>query len=123
MLVSLYAFLILLMFFLAAISKISSFSSTVEGLKTSLIFKLPNIVYSIAILCAIVLEFVAPLTIMFSLQTNMYPECAYYSSIALAMFTVCATLIYHFPTNEGQYYPFMKNTTAVGALLLLSTHF
>jgi hypothetical protein len=123
MLVSVSAFLILLMYFLAGISKISNFSATAQGLKSTLIFKVPNIFYKIAILAAILLEIVAPLTIMFSLQTNMSRTYAYYSSVMLALFTVVITLIYHFPTNEGQYIPFMKNTTAIGALLLLSTFF
>ena len=123
MLVLVSAFLILLMYFLAGVSKISSFTSTVQGLKTMIGFKLPIIIYKIAILGAIILEIVAPLLIMLSLQTNMYKTYAYYSSVILALFTVLITLIYHFPTNEGQYIPFLKNTTAVGALLLLSTIF
>jgi uncharacterized membrane protein YphA (DoxX/SURF4 family) len=123
MLVLVSAFLILLMYFLAGVSKISSFTSTVQGLKTMIGFKLPIILYKFAILGAIILEIVAPLIIMLSLQTNMYKTYAYYSSVILALFTVLITLIYHFPTNKGQYYSFMKNTTAVGALLLLSTIF
>ena len=38
-------------------------------------------------------------------------------------FTVVATLIYHFPPTGGEYYAFMKNLTATGSLLLLSTLF
>ena len=41
----------------------------------------------------------------------------------VAIFTVLATLIYHLPTKGGQYYDFMKNVTATGSLLLLSTYF
>jgi uncharacterized membrane protein YphA (DoxX/SURF4 family) len=59
--------------------------------------------------------------IMYSLYTNTYNEYAYYSSIGLALFTVLASLIYHFPSNKGQYYDFMKNLTATGSLMLLST--
>lgn len=118
-----HAFMILIMYFLAGISKITSVSSNVDGLKAMLGVKMPNIIYRIAIIGVIILEIVAPLTIMISLQTNMYKEYAYFSSIMLAIFTVLATLIYHFPTNEGQYYSFMKNLTATGGLLLLSTHF
>ena len=55
--------------------------------------------------------------------TNTFSEYAYYSSIGLAIFTILATLIYHFPPNGSQYYTFMKNLTATGSLMLLSTHF
>jgi len=118
-----YAFLILVMYFLSGVSKIMSFSSTVNGLHFMFGVKMPKIFYRIAILCAIMLEIVAPVIILLSLQTNMYQEYAYYSSIMLAIFTVLVTLIYHFPTSEGEYYSFMKNLSATGGLLLLSTQF
>lgn len=118
-----YAFLILVMYFLSGVSKIMSFSSTVNGLQYMFGVKMPKIFYRIAILCAIMLEIVAPVIILLSLQTNMYQEYAYYSSIMLAIFTVLVTLIYHFPTTEGEYYSFMKNLSATGGLLLLSTQF
>jgi uncharacterized membrane protein YphA (DoxX/SURF4 family) len=124
MLVSVYAFMILLMYFLAGINKISSFNSTVEGFKHVLPMKgLPQIFYTLAIAAVIILEITAPLMIMVSLQTDSYQEYAYYSSIGLASFTALVTLIYHFPTKEGQYYSFIKNVTAMGALMLLSTLF
>ena len=85
--------------------------------------KLPNVFYQLAIFLVIVLEIVAPILILFSLQTNMYNELAYFSSIGLAIFTVLATIIYHFPPTGSEYYAFMKNLTATGSLLLLSTLF
>ena len=82
MLVSIYAFMILLMYFLAGINKISSFSTTVEGFKHVLPMKgLPQIFYTLAIAAVIILEITAPLMIMVSLQTDSYQEYAYYSSI------------------------------------------
>jgi len=124
MLVSVYAFMILLMYFLAGISKISNFGSTVDGLKRMLPYKgLPHIFYTLTIASVIILEITAPLMIMVSLQTEKYQDYAYYSSIGLASFTVLATLIYHFPTREGQYYSFIKNITAIGGLMILSTLF
>ena len=50
-------------------------------------------------------------------------DLAYFSSVGLAGFTVLATLIYHFPPTGGEYYAFMKNLTATGSLMLLSTLF
>ena len=79
--------------------------------------------YQAAILGVIVLEIVAPMIIMSALQTNMHNDLAYSSSVGLAVFTVLATLIYHFPPVGGEYYAFMKNLTATGSLMLLSTLF
>ena len=119
-----YAFMILLMYFLAGINKARNFAGTVSGLKNMFFLKkLPNIFYQIAIIMVIILEIVAPIIILYSLQTNMYNDLAYYSSIGLAVFTVLATLIYHFPPVGGEYYAFMKNLTATGSLMLLSTLF
>ena len=119
-----YAFLILLMYFLAGINKANNFSSTVKGFQYMFFLqKLPDYFYYLTIFCVILLEIFAPIIILFSLYTNTYTEYAYYSSIGLALFTVLASLIYHFPSNENQYYAFMKNLTATGSLMLLSTMF
>ena len=119
-----YAFMILLMYFLAGINKARNFAGTVSGLKNMFfVKKLPNLFYQLAIFIVIVLEILAPIIILYSLQTNMYNDLAYYSSVGLALFTVLATLIYHFPPVGGEYYAFMKNLTATGSLMLLSTLF
>ena len=119
-----YAFMILLMYFLAGINKAKNFSSTVKGFQSMFFLqKLPSIFYDLTILGVVLLEIFAPIIIMFSLYTNTHTECAYYSSVGLAVFTVLANLIYHFPTNKGQYSAFMKNLTAIGSLMLLSTLF
>ena len=119
-----YAFLILLMYFLSGINKAMNFSATVKGFHNMFFLKnMPTIFYDFAILGVVLLEILAPIVIMFSLYTNTYTDYAYYSSIGLAIFTILATIIYHFPTKGGQYYAFMKNLTATGALMLLSTFF
>jgi uncharacterized membrane protein YphA (DoxX/SURF4 family) len=119
-----YAFMILLMYFLAGINKAKNFSSTVTGFKNMFFMKkLPNLFYQLAIFIVIVLEILAPIIILYSLQTNTYNDLAYFSSVGLAGFTVLATIIYHFPPSGGEYYAFMKNLTATGSLLLLSTLF
>ena len=119
-----YAFMILLMYFLAGVNKATNFSSTVKGFQDMFFLqKLPHIFYDLTILGVVVLEIFAPIIIMFSLYTNTHTDCAYYSSVGLAVFTVLATLIYHFPTNKGQHSAFMKNLTAIGSLMLLSTLF
>jgi hypothetical protein len=120
----LYAFMILLMYFLAGIHKAMNFSSTVKGFQNMFFLqKMPSIFYNLSILGVVLLEIFAPIVIMFSLYTNTHTDCAYYSSLGLAVFTILASLIYHFPTKKGQHSAFMKNLTAIGSLMLLSTMF
>ena len=118
------ASLILLMYFFAGISKFNNFFTVVNGFKQMFYFKtLPNIFYKLSILLVVLLEIFAPLIILFSLLTNKYKLYAYYSSISLSIFTILATLIYHFPPYGSQYYAFIKNLAATGGLLLLSEKF
>jgi len=124
MTILLYAFMILLMYFLAGIHKAMNFSSTVKGFQNMFFLqKMPSIFYNLSILGVVLLEIFAPIVIMFSLYTNTHTDCAYYSSLGLAVFTILASLIYHFPTKKGQHSAFMKNLTAIGSLMLLSTMF
>ena len=119
-----YAFMILLMYFLSGINKVKNFSNTVAGFKKMFFLKkFPNIFYQLSISVVILLEILGPIIILYSLQTDMYNKLAYFSSVGLAGFTVLATLIYHFPPTDSEYYAFMKNLTATGSLMLLSCLF
>ena len=67
MYLTIYVFMILLMYFLAGINKILSFSETVKGFKNIFFLnKLPSIFYKLAILGVIILEIIAPIIIMIS---------------------------------------------------------
>jgi uncharacterized membrane protein YphA (DoxX/SURF4 family) len=115
--------MILLMYFLAGINKVLNFNSTVLGLKSKLLRnKLPLIIYKFIIFLVIVLEICAPILILTSVQTNKYNLEAYYSCVTLGLFTILATILYHFPPYGANYYAFMKNLTATGALFLLSNY-
>ena len=119
-----YSSMILLMYFIAGVNKFLHFNSTVSGFKKMFFMKkLPGLFYQLAIALVVILEIVAPVIIMYSIQTGTMSKMACFSSIGLAIFTVLATLIYHFPPKGSNYYAFMKNLTATGGLLLLSTFF
>ena len=117
--------LLLLMFFLAGINKITNFNSTVSGFKSMFFMKnLPNIFYTLIIVGVIILEIVAPIIIMIDIS-GFYPlqELSFFSTIGLAIFTILATLIYHPPTDPKEKISFMKNMSITGGLILLSSFF
>jgi len=113
-------FLMLLIFFLSGISKVKNFKNTVNKFKKVFWIKgLPNFLYNLTIIAVIILEILPPLIIMYNLQTHSLPLLSYYSVLSLIIFTIMATLLYHFPTKKGEYYYFMKNLSIIGGLIML----
>ena len=123
MILLLYSFLITIMFFLSGMIKINTFQATIKSLMKRT--KLNENMALIAIIFAISIEIICPLIIMYDSYTENEENKKYsrYSCYILAIFTVIATLIYHYPPRGSQYYPFISNVTTVGALLLLAKQF
>ena len=115
-------FLIGIMFLLSGIFKMTDFDFTVTKLMDhiNMLIKIPLLFGKILIILAIILEIVAPLVIFYSEVTNKYKKYASISCLSLFVFTILATLIFHFPPKGRHYYPFMSNLSTLGGLLLLS---
>ena len=126
--------------------KSSSKTSTVDHPKTLIIAEKPSVANDIAkalggftkhedyfesddfvISSAVghLLEIAAPLIIaLYSYNAN--PKLYIYAKLSilgLIIFTILATLIYHFPPIGSNYYSFMSNLSTLGGLLLLYQHF
>ena len=113
---------ITLMFFLSGFHKILGFTDTSKSLvkKTGVSLSLAKLV----IFAVIVLELIAPsiITVYFAMkQPNRLQRYAQLSTIALLIFTVAATLLYHFPPTGSNYYSAMSNMSTIGGLILLYT--
>lgn len=117
----LYTFLITIMFILSGIHKIKDFNHEVSGFikKTNA----TKLVATIIMVYVIFHEISAPLYALYSSYTGKKKFYAHHAAHSLALFTVMATLIYHFPVTDKNFYPFMSNVTTVGALLLLARSF
>ena len=113
------AVLITLMYFVSGLSKIKNFTPVSAGLAERILVGLP--LAKFIIILVILLELLAPLVIVAS-DLNPTTENRKYKVIAawaLAGFTVLATILYHLPPVGSNYYQFMSNITALGALVLL----
>ena len=111
------------MFFVAGIDKIMHFEKVVGGFKKRFPVELPDLFNRLAICIAIIIEIVAPLVLVYAAYDFDNPKTrkyGVYAAMALVIFTITATLIYHFPPFGATYYPFMSNLTTVGGLLLVS---
>ena len=114
---------ITLLFFVSGFEKIKDFMKVVKGFMNKTALPLP--LAKIIIGCVIVLEIVAPFIIsLYSYNSN--PQLYTYAKLcllALIVFIILATFLYHFPPFGSNYYSFMSNLSTLGGLLLLYQHF
>jgi len=117
------------MFFLAGFDKLLHFNKVVKGFTKRLFKKftffkhIPPVLFHLAIAIAILIEIICPIIIVHYSYYKQNYELTKLACYILLGFTILATLIYHFPPVGGEYYAFMKNLTATGSLMLLSTLF
>jgi len=111
------------MFFLSSFQKIGNFNKVSEDLKEKVSGKLFNIPLNLArlgIVCAILIQFLCPLIILYSVYDKRYKIYGAYACLLLILFTILATYFFHFPPQGQHYYAFMSNITTIGGLSLLS---
>ena len=112
------------MYFISGINKIQSFNNVSKSLSTKFFFKLmPEIFSKFAIFIVIILEILAPICIISGVYYPVLYSLAGISCIALALFTVMATFLYHYPPKDTSFHFFMKNISIVGGLIALSLQF
>jgi uncharacterized membrane protein YphA (DoxX/SURF4 family) len=114
---------ITLLFFLSGFNKIKDFNQVTKGFVNKT--KIPLFLSKIVISGVILLEIIAPLIITlysYNLNKSLYPYTKL-SLIGLIIFTILATLIYHFPPVGSNYYSFTSNLSTIGGLILLYLYF
>jgi len=113
-----------LLFVGSAIGKINNFQGTVKMLKNVFWIKnLPNWFFELSILGVIILLLTAPTVLVYAVFNPSYNLYAKYSCYSLIIFTILATLLFHFPTDPSQRINFMKNLSIIGGFLALSMLF
>jgi uncharacterized membrane protein YphA (DoxX/SURF4 family) len=112
---------ITLLFFLSGFNKIRDFISTTKGLSSKT--KFPLTLAKVVIVCVILLEIFAPFIISVYAYTNnpLLRGYATLSLIGLIIFTLLATILYHFPPQGQNFYSCMSNLSTIGGLMLLYT--
>lgn len=116
------------MFFVSGFDKLFNFDKVVTGLNKRLVdtLPLPFVVFKFLVFCGMMIELVCPIVIFHSSlnRTKANDKRGVYASLLLILFTVLATLFYHFPpTTSSKYYPFMSNLSLVGGLGLMTAVF
>jgi uncharacterized membrane protein YphA (DoxX/SURF4 family) len=114
------ALLITLMFFLSGIEKITTFTKTSMNFANKI--NIPLTLSKLVISVVIVLEIIAPLIIARYTYTGTIQLLPWFKTavIALILFTVAATLIYHNPFESSKNYnTFISHLSLIGGLLAL----
>lgn len=112
--------LITLLFFISGFEKIYLFAQSTGKFAKKMGISLTLAQFIIC--CVIILELVAPTLIAAFLYTGLRSLAPFYklSVIALALFTILATMIYHNPfKGKEKYYAFMSNLSTLGGLMAL----
>jgi hypothetical protein len=114
---------ITLLFFLSGFNKIKGFVSTAKGLSKRTNF--PLALAKIVIVGVIILEIFAPFIISVYAYTHnpLLRGYAILSVIGLIIFTILATILYHFPLQGQNLYSSMSNLSTIGGLMLLYKYF
>jgi putative oxidoreductase len=109
-----------LMFLNAGIGKIKNVNPLAKGLSSKINLNLlPLIFFKIVIVLVIILEIVAPLGLLIG---TMFKDLHYlktYSAIALIIFTILASVLYHPITDSNQIGQFLANLAVIGGLLAI----
>ena len=105
------------MFLISGIYKLYDPSLSMKKLSNCSLFPLDNQkVLMVVIIMAALWEIIASLMVYYGTKRQSIIGC-----YLLAVFTILATLLCHFPPYGYTYYPFISNVTAFGGLLCLAT--
>ena len=109
-----------LMFLYAGIGKINNVNPLAKGLSSKINLNfLPITFFRIVIVFVIILEIVAPLGLLIGTMFNNLHYLKTYSAIALIIFTILASVLYHPITDSNQIGQFLANLAVIGGLLAI----
>ncbi len=111
--------LVTLLFLLSGIKKAQSVTGTAKYLQSKVKVNVDFNLYKLAIFGVIILQIFAPLLILYHIYSKKYKSYAKLSVDLLILFTIVATLIFHYPPIGNEYYHFVSNLSTIGGLMLI----
>jgi len=107
-------------YLMAGINKLLNFKGTYESFSKK--FSLMSLLSAIIIGAVVMIEIVAPAAMIYGANnyTNDYAKTiGVIGSWSLIVFTLLATLLYHFPPTQKEHrMPFMRNISLIGGFLI-----
>ena len=96
--------LILILYIFSGINKILNFNNTVEVLQSKKLIFESELFSQISIVIVILLLTIGSILLIISLfnENNTFKLIGKYLNISFIIFTIMATLLFHYPNNEDQ---------------------
>ena len=114
------AILLNLIFFVSGCNKAQNLKGVAQGLHNKIPLLHKNLCH-LAIIGVVILEVLAPIFILTAIF-GYYKFLGFYSCYAIIIFTILATILYHYPNKKENFHPFMRNIAIIGGFIALSKH-
>lgn len=110
---------LLILYLLSGYNKALNFMPTVNMTMAKFPIKFPLWFFKLTIVGVVSLLTAGSGLLIYSTFTQKYKRLAFYTTIAMILFTIMATLMFHFPPTGDQKYHFQKNISIVGGFIIL----
>lgn len=111
--------LFLILYLLSGFNKALNFIPTVELTQTKFPIKLPLWFFKLTIVGVIILLTIGSLLLIVNTFTNKFNKLAFYTTICMILFTIMATLMFHYPPVGADKYHFQKNLSIIGGFFII----
>ena len=111
--------LVTLLFLLSGIKKTKNITGAAKYLQSKVKVNVDFSLYKLAIVGVIIVQILCPLIILYHIHSKKYKQCAKISVNLLILFTIIATLLFHYPPVDKDFNSFMSNLSTIGGLMLV----
>jgi hypothetical protein len=111
--------LVTLLFLLSGIKKTKNITGAAKYLQSKVKVNVDFSLYKLAIVGVIIVQILCPLIILYHIHSKKYKQYAKISVNLLILFSIIATLLFHYPPVGKDYNSFMSNLSTIGGLMLI----
>ena len=111
--------LVLAMYLLSGVNKFLDFNGTVSITSQKFPIKFPKWFFQLTIVGVVLLLTAGSSLLIYNEFTDKYADLAKVTTVLMIIFTILATLMFHFPPIGKDKYHFQKNVSIIGAFFLI----
>ena len=111
--------LVLAMYVLSGVNKFLDFNGTVSITSQKFPIKFPKWFFQLTIVGVVLLLTAGSSLLIYNEFTDKYADLAKVTTVLMIIFTILATLMFHFPPVGKDKYHFQKNVSIIGAFFLI----